>query len=39
MASSIERVKKVVNEKHERILLELAKQSGNDMCADCGSKG
>ncbi|CAJ0634665.1 4439_t:CDS:2 [Entrophospora sp. SA101] len=39
MASSMERVKKVVNEKHERILLELTKQSGNDVCADCGSKG
>ncbi|CAG8783628.1 44445_t:CDS:2 [Gigaspora margarita] len=35
----MDRAKKVVNEKHERILLELTKQPGNDSCADCGVKG
>jgi hypothetical protein len=35
----MDRAKKVVNEKNERILLELTKQPGNDTCADCGAKG
>ncbi|CAG8539979.1 7220_t:CDS:2 [Acaulospora morrowiae] len=35
----MDRAKKVVNEKHESILLELSKQPGNDTCADCGAKG
>ncbi|CAG8600380.1 899_t:CDS:2, partial [Dentiscutata erythropus] len=35
----MDRAKKVVNEKHERILLELTKLPGNDSCADCGVKG
>ncbi|CAG8492705.1 3669_t:CDS:2 [Ambispora leptoticha] len=35
---ALDRAKKVVNEKHERILLEMAKQPGNDVCADCGAK-
>lgn len=35
----MDRAKKVVNEKNERILLEMTKQPGNDTCADCGAKG
>ncbi|KAL1924181.1 uncharacterized protein VTP21DRAFT_7216 [Calcarisporiella thermophila] len=34
-----ERQRRLLNEKHERILLELARQPGNDICADCGAKG
>ncbi|KAL1921815.1 uncharacterized protein VTP21DRAFT_10457 [Calcarisporiella thermophila] len=34
-----ERQRKILNEKHERILLELVRLPGNDQCADCGAKG
>ncbi len=33
----MDRAKRVMNEKHERILLEMTKQPGNDTCADCGA--
>lgn len=33
-----ERQSKSTQDKHERILNELAKKPGNDLCADCGTK-
>jgi stromal membrane-associated protein len=33
-----ERQSKNTQDKHERILNELAKQPGNETCADCGAK-
>ncbi|KAI9257626.1 putative GTPase activating protein for Arf-domain-containing protein [Sporodiniella umbellata] len=33
-----ERQSKSIQDRHERILNELAKRPGNDLCADCGSK-
>ncbi|PHZ10184.1 Arf GTPase activating protein [Rhizopus microsporus ATCC 52813] len=33
-----ERQSKTTQERHERILNELVKMPGNDLCADCGTK-
>lgn len=33
-----ERQSKATQERHERILNELVKMPGNDLCADCGTK-
>ncbi|RUS35609.1 hypothetical protein BC938DRAFT_482906, partial [Jimgerdemannia flammicorona] len=34
-----ERQKRVLQEKNERLLLEMISLSGNNQCADCGAKG
>lgn len=33
-----ERQSKTVQDRHERMLNEIVKNPGNELCADCGSK-